>query len=165
MVEIVLPLRDFGVRPEHYNELERALLDMSRISVTFPQRSALTNAELSATGGLCHVAIERKNKRRQNAHFFFHEQIVHTIINPQNGFSQILKETVEKASSIYTAKLYFNICYLFGTEIYFKCRSNKIQFVSRFSETDTEKQRRCLNAQNQLLVHILRAVSPAFEDS
>ena len=110
IVEIVLPLRDFGVRPEHYNELERALLDMSRISVTFPQKSALTNEELTATGGLCHVAIERKNKRRQNAHFFFHEQIVHTIINPQNGFYQILKETVEKVSSIYTAKLYFNIC-------------------------------------------------------
>lgn len=57
IVEIVLPLRDFGVRPEHYNELERALLDMSRISVTFPQKSALTNEELTATGGLCHVAI------------------------------------------------------------------------------------------------------------
>lgn len=110
MVEIVLPLRDFGVRPEHYKELEKALLDMSRISVTFPQKSALTNEELTATGGLCHVAIERRNKRRQNAHFFFHEQIVHTIINPRNGFSQILKETVEKVSSIYTAKLYFNIC-------------------------------------------------------
>lgn len=109
-VEIVLPLRDFGVKPEHYNALERALLDMSRISVTFPQKSALTNEELTATGGLCHVAIERRNKRRQNAHFFFHEQIVQTIINPRNGFSQILKETVEKVSSIYTAKLYFNIC-------------------------------------------------------
>ena len=110
IVEIVLPLRDFGVRPEHYKELEKALLDMSRISVSFPQKSALSNEELTATGGLCHVAIERRNKRRQNAHFFFHEQIVHTIINPRNGFSQILKETVEKVNSIYTAKLYFHIC-------------------------------------------------------
>lgn len=110
IVEIVLPLRDFGGRPEHYKELEKALLDMSRISVSFPQKSALSNEELTATGGLCHVAIERRNKRRQNAHFFFHEQIVHTIINPRNGFSQILKETVEKVNSIYTAKLYFHIC-------------------------------------------------------
>lgn len=74
IVEIVLPLRDFGVRPEHYDDLEKALLDMSRISVTFPQKSALTNKELTATGGLCHVAIERKiNDARMHISFSMHK--------------------------------------------------------------------------------------------
>lgn len=109
-VEITLPLKDFGVLPSHYAELEKALLDMSRISVTFPKKSALTNEELCATGGLCYVAIERRNTRRRMVHFFFHEQIVQTIINPKNGFTQILQETAEKVNSIYTAKLYFHIC-------------------------------------------------------
>lgn len=110
MVEIVLPLRDFGVSPGHYVSLENALVGMGNIKVTFPEKSALTNNELIAIGGLCHVAVERRNKRRENVHFFFREQIIQTIINPFNGFTQILKETVEKINSIYTAKLYFNIC-------------------------------------------------------
>lgn len=109
-VEITLPLCDFGVDSNHYSELAQALVDMSRIAVTFPQWSSLSQKELMTTGGLCRVAIDKRNRRQYLAHFFFSEQVVRTILDPLHGFSQILKETVDKIHSVYTAKLYFLIC-------------------------------------------------------
>lgn len=111
-VEIVLPLQSFGWPRQHYARLRKALFGLSTIHVCYPKWSHRINKTLFGAGPLCtYVAIHRdeKDKRRELVHFFFSPETASCLVNPQYGFTKLLRQTLQTSKNVYTTKIYIYI--------------------------------------------------------
>ncbi len=112
-VEIMLPLSCFGMRKQYYRVLKDALMAIPTIAVEYPKWSYEIKATLRGIGALCtYVAIRKdeKDKRRELVHFFFPIEVVACMVSPRFGFTKLLTQSLERFDSVYTTKIYMQIC-------------------------------------------------------
>ena len=53
---------------------------------------------------------DKSQKNRSYIHIFFDEDIARLLVNPCYGYSRLLQATVDNCRSIYTARIYMQIC-------------------------------------------------------
>ena len=113
-LEIRIPLDAFTNIRSHYGRVRAAIEDLIRIPVKFPTYSELARETLTdGCRPLCLGVYSSKDKTQKNRgyiHLFFFEDIARLLVNPCYGYSRLLQATVDNCRSIYTARIYMQIC-------------------------------------------------------
>lgn len=114
MLEVRLPMDAFTGTPSHYDRVFDAVKNMTAIPVMFPTCSNLTNKTLTdGQRPLCvgvYRAKDTKQKNRAYIHIFFQEDLARLMVNPCYGYSRLQQETIDNCRSLYTARIYMQIC-------------------------------------------------------
>ena len=107
-VIITVPTKDFGVNPDSYPELRKALLQLATIPVELDTKDPLTGAESWAVSGLFKAYIP-KEKHRRTVSFEFDDNIAKALVNVEKGFTKYIKEIAFQTQSKYTVRIYMLI--------------------------------------------------------
>ncbi|MFR0773984.1 MAG: RepB family plasmid replication initiator protein [Alistipes finegoldii] len=113
-LEVRIPLDAFTNIRSHYSRIRAAISDLIRIPVKFPTWSELAKETLTdGCRPLCQGVFYNNDKSQKNKsyiHIFFDEDIARLLVNPCYGYSRLLQATVDNCRSIYTARIYMQIC-------------------------------------------------------
>ena len=113
-LEVRIPLDAFTNIRSHYSRIRAAISDLIRIPVKFPTWSELAKETLTdGCRPLCQGVFynnDKSQKNRSYIHIFFDEDIARLLVNPCYGYSRLLQATVDNCRSIYTARIYMQIC-------------------------------------------------------
>lgn len=113
-LEVRIPLDAFTSIRSHYSRIRKAISDLIRIPVKFPTWSELAKETLTdGCRPLCQGVFynnDKSQKNRSYVHIFFNEDIARMMVNPCYGYSRLLQGTVDNCRSIYTARIYMQIC-------------------------------------------------------
>lgn len=105
---ITIPTKDFGVNPDNYPELRKALLQLASIPVELDTKDPITGAESWAVSGLFKAYIP-KEKHRRTVSFEFDNNIAIALVDVERGFTKYIKEIAFQTQSKYTIRIYMLI--------------------------------------------------------
>lgn len=107
-ITIAVPMKNFGVKSNHYAELRTALETFSKISVQFKVDSPYAGKNATKYTHLMDVTIPEKYQK--SVVFNIDKEIAEKFLNVQGGFTKFLKEVVFALDSPYNIKFYYMCC-------------------------------------------------------
>lgn len=107
-ITIAVPMKNFGVKSNHYAELRSALETFSKISVQFKVDSPYAGKNATKYTHLMDVTIPEKYQK--SVVFNIDKDIAEKFLNVQGGFTKFLKEVVFALDSPYNIKFYYMCC-------------------------------------------------------
>ena len=107
-ITIAVPMKNFGVKSNHYAELRTALENFSKISVQFKVDSLYAGKNATKYTHLMDVTIPEKYQK--SVVFNIDKEIAEKFLNVQGGFTKFLKEVVFALDSPYNIKFYYMCC-------------------------------------------------------
>ncbi|MDR3059918.1 MAG: replication initiation protein [Prevotella sp.] len=114
-VKLSIPVRSFGVKPNHYNELREAVKQLSKIPVEIDVNHPETgDATFNTT--LLSAIIPIEGSQRKNIIFKIEREVAKCLVNidiPNKlGYTKYIKEIALTARSKYTIRMYMLIAFL-----------------------------------------------------
>ncbi len=107
-ISIAVPMKNFGIKSNHYAELRSALETFSQISVQFKVNSPYAGKNATKYTNLMSVTIPEKYQK--SVVFNIEQEIAEKFLNVQGGFTKFLKEVVFALDSPYNIKFYYMCC-------------------------------------------------------
>jgi plasmid replication initiation protein len=105
---VVIPTKDFGIAPDSYPELRKALLQLATIPVELDTKDPITGAESWSVAGLFKAYIP-KEKHRRTITVELDENVAKALVNVEKGFTKYIKEIAFQSQSKYTVRMYLLI--------------------------------------------------------
>lgn len=107
-LQIVVPLKNFGVKDNHYKELREALEEFSKIPVRFKVDDPYAGKNATKYTHLVDIIIPEKYQK--SVVFNMEREVAERFLNIQGGFTKFLKEVVFNLDSPYYIKFYYMCC-------------------------------------------------------
>lgn len=107
-ISIAIPMRNFGVKSNHYAELRTALETFSQISVQFKVNSPFAGKNATKFTHLMDVIVPEKYQK--SVVFNIDKEVAEKFLSVQGGFTKFLKEVVFSLESPYYIKFYYMCC-------------------------------------------------------
>ena len=107
-ITIAVPMKNFGVKANHYPDLRSALENFSKISVQFRVDSPLAGKNATKFTHLMDVTIPEKYQK--SVVFNIDKEVAERFLNVQGGFTKFIKEVVFALDSPYNIKFYYMCC-------------------------------------------------------
>ena len=107
-ITIAVPMKNFGVKANHYSDLRLALESFSKISVQFKVDSPLAGKNATKFTHLMDVTIPEKYQK--SVVFNIEKEVAERFLNVQGGFTKFIKEVVFALDSPYNIKFYYMCC-------------------------------------------------------
>jgi hypothetical protein len=105
---VTIPTKDFGITPDAYPELRKALLQLATIPVELDTKDPMTGAESWYISGLFRAYIP-KEKHRRSITIEMDLDIAKALVNVEKGFTKYIKEIAFQSQSKYTVRMYMLI--------------------------------------------------------
>ena len=107
-LNIIIPMKNFGVPPYRYTALKAALKEFSNIPVEFKVDSVYAGKNATKYTHLLDVTIPEKYQK--SVEFSIDKEVAEKFLNMQGGFTKFLKEVVMALDSPYNIKFYYMCC-------------------------------------------------------
>lgn len=107
-LNIIIPMKNFGVPAYRYAELKAALKEFSNIPVEFKVDSVYAGKNATKYTHLLDVTIPEKYQK--SVEFSIDKDVAEKFLNMQGGFTKFLKEVVMALDSPYNIKFYYMCC-------------------------------------------------------
>lgn len=107
-IMVVIPTKDFGVTPDSYPELRKALLQLATIPVELDTKDPISGAESWYVSGLFKAYIP-KEKHRRTITIEIDLNVAKALVNVEKGFTKYIKEIAFQSQSKYTVRMYMLI--------------------------------------------------------
>lgn len=108
LVKIVIPQKNFGVTPNHYDKLREAIKDLARIpveiNVTHPE-----TGDATFNTSLLSAIIPKEGSERKNIIIRIEREVAKCLVSTEKGFHKYIKEITYSAKSKYTIRMYMLI--------------------------------------------------------
>lgn len=105
---VTIPTKDFGVTPDSYPELRKALLQLATIPVELDTKDPITGADVWYISGLFRAYIP-KEKHRRTVTIEMDLEVAKALVNVEKGFTKYIKEIAFQSQSKYTVRMYMLI--------------------------------------------------------
>ena len=105
---VSIPTKDFGVSPDSYPELRKALLQLATIPIELDTKDPITGAESWYVSGLFKAYIP-KERHRRSITIEMDENVAEALVNVEKGFTKYIKEIAFQTQSKYTVRIYMLI--------------------------------------------------------
>lgn len=107
-LQIIIPMKNLGVKTNHYGELRLALEEFSKIPVKFKVDDPYAGKNATKYTHLFDVTIPEKYQK--SVVFNMEREVAERFLNMQGGFTKFLKEVVFALDSPYNIKFYYMCC-------------------------------------------------------
>lgn len=105
---VTIPTKDFGVTPDSYPELRKALLQLATIPVELDTKDPISGAESWYVAGLFKAYIP-KEKHKRSITIEMDLNVAKALVNVEKGFTKYIKEIAFQSQSKYTVRMYMLI--------------------------------------------------------
>ena len=107
-LQIIVPMKNFGVKDNHYQDLRDALEEFSKIPVKFKVNDPYAGKGATRYTHLVDVIIPEKYQK--SVVFNIDKEVAERFLSVQGGFTKFLKEVVFALDSPYYIKFYYMCC-------------------------------------------------------
>ena len=105
-IRLLIPIKEFGVQPKHYDQLREAMTNVATIPVQLDTKDPLTGAEAWKISGLFEAYVP-KEKYQRNVTIEIDKLVVQWLVNSKiSGFTKFGYEIAMNASTKWTSRIY-----------------------------------------------------------
>lgn len=108
-IYLQIPIKDFGFKPDRYDELKKALLKMVVIPVELDCKNPITGEDSLLMKGMFEAIIPKARYSRYIT-IKIERRVAKHLVDANGGFTKFIKEIATSAKNKYTVRIYFLIC-------------------------------------------------------